>query len=363
MAQTILTKEKIDKLLDKLRGKKLLGSLFVVLCFWTIFSTSKTEEDAVPLSKTELQSNFISAQDIFQPIASDLIIQQGNVLSAISSPLFITPQTVASLSTNEFNETKDIIKHTVVEGETLSSISDKYNISVTTILLANELNSSKIYPGQELLILPIDGILHMVDKGETIGTIAKNYFAKEEEIISYNDLSPDGDIYVGDIIVIPNGKMPKQVAPSTGTVHNNTPVSNSYFITPTKGIITQRSHYAYTSGGVAYYTAIDIANSIGTPIVAAAGGTVQIVKNIWPYGNYITISHPNGVVTLYAHLSAFAKGIFPGATVYQGQTIGYMGNTGKCISMGGNGSHLHFETRGTANPLKVYALGTSVSYY
>jgi LysM repeat protein len=316
--------------------------------------------NATPI--TSSQGHFISVQDAFQPIISNLIIQQENVLGAISSPLFITSETMASLSTEQFNEERHIIKHVVTEGETLSAISEKYNISVTTILLANDLNNSKIYPGQELLILPINGVLHMVDKGETIDALAKNYSAKKDEIISYNNLSADGSIYIGDIIVIPNGTMPKQVVPTIAKVQNNTNVSSSYFIIPTKGIITQRSHYAYTSGGSAYYTAVDIANSIGTPVVAAAGGTVQIVKNVWPYGNYITILHPNGVVTLYAHLSAFARGITPGASVLQGQIIGYMGNTGRTINAGGSGSHLHFETRGSANPLRGYALGASVSY-
>lgn len=311
---------------------------------------------------TSSQDNFISAQDAFQPIVSNLIIQQENILGAISSPLFITSETMASLSADPFNEEKHIIKHTVVQGETLSAISEKYNISVTTILLANDLNNSKIYPGQELLILPINGILHMVDKGETIGSLAKSYSAKEDEIISYNNLSSNGEIFIGDIVIIPNGTMPKQVAPTIARTQANTSVSNSYFIVPTKGTITQRSHYAYTSNGAAYYNAVDIANSIGTPIVATAGGTIQIVKNVWPYGRYVTILHPNGVVTLYAHLSAFARGITSGVSVSQGDIIGYMGNTGKTISMGGNGSHLHFETRGTANPLRNYALGASVSY-
>lgn len=326
-------------------------------------TTSVVQGDVSPKNTiSSIQSNFISVQDSFQPAMSNLIIQQGNILGAISSPLFVTSETMASFSSDETSEENYIIKHIVAEGETLSKISEKYNISITTILLANELTNSKIYPGQELLILPINGILHMVDSGETIDALAKKYSAKKDEILSYNELSSDGEIYVGDIIIIPNGTMPKQVVPTTYIATVNTAIPNSYFISPTKGTITQKSHYSYTSGGVSYYTAVDIANSIGTPIVAAAGGTIQIVKNVWPYGNYITISHPNGVITLYAHLSAFAKGITPGATVYQGQIIGYMGNTGKCISLGGNGSHLHFETRGTSNPLRSYSLGTSVSY-
>jgi murein DD-endopeptidase MepM/ murein hydrolase activator NlpD len=68
------------------------------------------------------------------------------------------------------------------------------------------------------------------------------------------------------------------------------------------------------------------------------------------------------VVTLYAHLSNFAKDIVPGMAVTQGQIIGYMGNTGNVKTINGTGSHLHFETRGTPNPLAKYRVGTKVSY-
>lgn len=232
--------------------------------------------------------------------------------------------------------------------------------------MANELDSTKIQVGQELLILPVNGIIHMVEKGESINSIAKKYNAKRDEVISYNDLSSEGTVYIGDVLIVPNGKMPKQVVPSTSTSSSYAQVTlpNSYFIVPTVGTVTQGAHYSYTSNGKAYYTAIDISNAIGTPVVAAAGGTVQIAKNRWPYGNYITILHPNGVVSLYAHLSFFGKGIDAGAKVSQGQIIGYMGNTGRTVrGTGGTGSHLHFETRGASNPLTaLFGRGSKISY-
>jgi len=61
------------------------------------------------------------------------------------------------------------------------------------------------------------------------------------------------------------------------------------------------------------------------------------------YGKYIVISHDNGTQTLYSHLSETA--VSAGVKVSQGQTIGYMGNTGKST-----GTHLHFEIRGAKNP-------------
>ncbi len=329
-----------------------------------VFLNQGNEAPKTAVSK--LQNNFLTLGAAFQPITNNLIFEQGKVLSALPSPLFVSSETLGSLFDDETSN-KDIIKHVVEKGETLSSIADTYNISTETILLANELDSTKIQPGQELLILPVNGIIHMVEKGETLAKIAKQYSADKDEIISYNDLSASGDVYIGDVLIIPNGKMPKQ---STPTTTNNSTQSyaqvvlpNSYFIVPTVGTITQGAHYSYSSNGRAYYTAVDISNAIGTPVVAAAGGEVQIAKNRWPYGNYITILHPNGVVTVYAHLSFFARDIEAGTTVSQGQVIGYMGNTGHVVrGVGGTGSHLHFETRGAANPIAAYGRGSKISY-
>jgi len=311
------------------------------------------------------QSNFINIEAAFQPIANSIITEQGNTISAISSPLFVSSQTLGAVFNEDISsiEEKSIIKHTVEKGETLSVISEKYNISVETILLTNELVSNNIQPGQELLILPINGIIHVVEKGESLDSIAKKYSAKKDEIVSYNEISSE-DIYIGDIFIIPNGKMPKPVKTNTQTSQTYAQITlpNSYFIVPTVGIVSQGAHYSYTSNGKVYYTGIDIANKIGTPVVAAAGGQIQIMKNKWPYGNYITILHPNGVITLYAHLSFFERGLTSGSAVSQGQVIGYMGNTGRFYTSGGNGSHLHFETRGASNPLTKFSKGTAISY-
>ncbi|MFA5013653.1 MAG: LysM peptidoglycan-binding domain-containing protein [Candidatus Paceibacterota bacterium] len=344
------------------------------LSIWALFTIS-------PFNKSQnnvfaiVQSNFINIEPNLQP-ASNLIIGEDSVVSAVASPLFICDQSLGSIladdQTGSSGQTS-LTSYTVGKGDTISSIADKFGISVETILLANELTSSKLKEGQELMILPVNGIMHMVEKGESVKYIANKYGSTEEDILNYNNLPAGGNIYVGDILIVPGGKTPKKPAPAkeVNDVAADTPntqptgqvsLPGSYFIIPTVGSITQRAHFSYTSAGKSYYNSVDIANAIGTPIVAAAGGTVQIVKSAWPYGNYITIAHPNGVVTLYAHMSAFAKGISSGVSVTQGQVIGYMGNTGKCISLGGSGSHLHFETRGTTNPLAKYLLGTKVAY-
>jgi murein DD-endopeptidase MepM/ murein hydrolase activator NlpD len=338
---------------------------------WAIFTVlpfNKAQNNVFAKSYT----NFINITPGLQP-AQSLIIGENSVVNAVSSPIFVSDRNLGAIlaesQDTSSGQGNSIIKYTVQKGETLSEIADKFNISVETILLTNELTNSKIVPGQELMILPIDGVMHMVEKGDTVKSIAATYKVDASDIIKFNSLSEGGDIYTGDVLIIPGGKMPKaqkatvkDVTDSDTGQSSQVTLPGSYFMVPTKGKLTQGAHFSYVSSGKSYYTAVDIANDIGTPVLAAAGGEVQIAKNAWPYGNYITIAHPNGVITLYAHLSGFAKGIVSGTAVTQGQTIGYMGNSGHVVSLGSGGSHLHFETRGTTNPLTKYRSGTQVSY-
>lgn len=83
---------------------------------------------------------------------------------------------------------------------------------------------------------------------------------------------------------------------------------------------------------------VDFAAPTGTPIYAAGDGVVEKASRFGSYGHYIRIRHDNALKTAYAHLHGYAKGIKPGKRVKQGQTIGYVGNTGRST-----GPHLHFE--------------------
>jgi murein DD-endopeptidase MepM/ murein hydrolase activator NlpD len=83
---------------------------------------------------------------------------------------------------------------------------------------------------------------------------------------------------------------------------------------------------------------IDISAGTGTPIAAAAAGTVISAGWMGGYGNLVVIDHGGGLATAYAHLSGF--GVGSGQSVGQGQVIGYVGCTGHCY-----GPHVHFEVR------------------
>lgn len=101
---------------------------------------------------------------------------------------------------------------------------------------------------------------------------------------------------------------------------------------------------------------IDYAARRGTPIVAAGSGTIVWAARMGSYGNLVKIRHADGYETRYAHMKSFRRGIRRGKRVKKGQTIGYVGTTGRST-----GPHLHFELRkhGRAiNPLRVVQVTT-----
>jgi murein DD-endopeptidase MepM/ murein hydrolase activator NlpD len=109
--------------------------------------------------------------------------------------------------------------------------------------------------------------------------------------------------------------------------------SASGFIWPVGGPVV--SPFGWRWGRM--HEGVDIAAGYGTPIAAAASGTVIFAGWMGGYGNLIIVDHGGGIATAYAHQSSFAVG---GGPVSQGQTIGYVGCTGHCY-----GPHLHFEVR------------------
>jgi murein DD-endopeptidase MepM/ murein hydrolase activator NlpD len=124
-----------------------------------------------------------------------------------------------------------------------------------------------------------------------------------------------------------------QAVSPTASVASSTP-SASGLIWPVSGPVV--SGFGMRWGRM--HEGIDIAVGYGTPIQAAASGTVITAGWEGGYGNLIVIDHGNGLATAYGHQSSFAVGY--GAHVSQGQTIGYVGCTGHCF-----GPHLHFEVR------------------
>ena len=120
----------------------------------------------------------------------------------------------------------------------------------------------------------------------------------------------------------------------------DTTPSSQGLIWPVSGPVT--SPFGYRWGRL--HAGIDIGVPYGTPIHAAASGTVVLAGWTGGYGNYTCIDHGGGMATCYGHQSSYA--VSGGAQVSQGQVIGYVGNTGHSF-----GAHLHFEVRINGNPV------------
>jgi murein DD-endopeptidase MepM/ murein hydrolase activator NlpD len=218
-----------------------------------------------------------------------------------------------------------------------------FNVTANTIMWANDMKSVKdLKKGQELIILPISGVKYTVKKGDTLKSIALKYKGDVDEIMSFNSMPENVSLVVGDEILIPNGEVSSisisNVSNKVPSPVLSKPVSNGYFIKPTKGIKTQGLHGKYK-------TAVDIAGSLGTGVYSSGAGKVIVAKTggyNGGYGNYIVIEHANGMQTLYAHLSAVH--VSSGEKIDQGVLIGKMGSSGRST-----GSHLHFEILGAKN--------------
>jgi murein DD-endopeptidase MepM/ murein hydrolase activator NlpD len=141
-----------------------------------------------------------------------------------------------------------------------------------------------------------------------------------------------------DALAAQDARIRGQLAAAQGAT-DSTP-SASGLIWPVNGPVT--SPFGYRWGRL--HAGIDIGVPYGTPIHAAAAGTVVLAAWTGGYGNYTCIDHGGGLATCYAHQSSYA--VSPGAQVSQGQVIGYVGSTGHSF-----GAHLHFEVRINGNPV------------
>lgn len=144
-------------------------------------------------------------------------------------------------------------------------------------------------------------------------------------------------------VVVASNKKTSSSKSSSGTVNTATNISSTKvglgisLVKPVSGIISSRFGVRSSIRSSAH-TGLDIATSTGTPVVAAASGTVTFSGWKGSYGYLMVITHSNGVQTYYGHCSKLYYQA--GQTVSQGQTIAAVGSTGNST-----GPHLHFEIR------------------
>jgi murein DD-endopeptidase MepM/ murein hydrolase activator NlpD len=336
---------------------------FVLTFSFVVLPIAKSEGEEILKSRNNNQNSQtikILRNDLGQP---SIIGTGGGEILIEDNALLASTIGVEGESRVITSSSDEISVYVVREGDTLSQIAEMFDVKVSTIRGFNNIRKdSDLKPGQELLILPIDGVLYKVEKGDTLSSVAKKWKSDEMDIALFNDISPDGTLTVGSEIIIPNAealpvveepkketvKTPTKTASSgtktsapksSGSVGNSYPAGFYTHPVPRGSVKSQGFHGPYQ--------AQDLAAPEGTDIVASSAGTVIAVRFGWSggYGNMVIIDDGRANV-LYAHMSKID--VVQGQKVSQGQKIGEVGNTGRST-----GPHLHIEYRGKKGPMKT----------
>ncbi|MFC1609203.1 LysM peptidoglycan-binding domain-containing protein, partial [Patescibacteria group bacterium] len=174
----------------------------------------------VPLAAT---ANTIDPDAEEEESLSFITQAQGQSAVAPATPVLRDPQ-----------EDGGVAVYEVKSGDTVSSIAVEHDITVNTILWANDLDDiDSIMPGDKIFILPVAGLSHIVKSGETIEEIAKEYKADKEKIIAFNELPADGQLKAKQEIIIPGGEkeVPQETITTTG-------IERRQYATPSGGTPT-----------------------------------------------------------------------------------------------------------------------------
>lgn len=165
---------------------------------------------------------------------------------------------------------------------------------------------------------------------------------QQEEVDKYNQAVAEAESIIAAA---------EQSALANNTTTSATTYTGGAFTWPVPGCYSISSYFGTrtspTAGASSNHKGIDIPCSSGTPVVAAASGTVIVATYNYAEGNYVAINHGGGIVTLYMHNSSLA--VSAGQSVTAGQTIAYAGSTGVST-----GPHCHFGVRvngGYVDPL------------
>jgi murein DD-endopeptidase MepM/ murein hydrolase activator NlpD len=274
-----------------------------------VFTALLSISVVLPLSAalaTDLQS-ISSSNDLLAALKG---IEQGETGSTGERVLLSPPPSLLPTDDNSHNTSRGVVRF----GDTLDSIANRYQLSVDDLVQLNpDLRTSPLIVGRQL-------------KVSSESRLRVNHLISLRPSRSGGVGWPDTPEYG-----------PPQVRPT----------GNQRWLMPARGLLT--SGYGWRWGRM--HKGIDVANSVGTAIVASQRGRVSFAG--WSDGGYgylVEITHGDGSRSLYAHQSRIL--VQEGEEVLQGQQIGEMGSTGRST-----GPHLHFEIHspgyGAINPMDV----------
>lgn len=246
----------------------------------------------------------------------------------------------------------------VRKGDTLYSLSRKYDVPVRALIQENKISSPYIIKIGQKLTIPQQKV-YTVRKGDTLYSIARKYNLSVNQVARQNKLQPPYTLKAGQKLILQSWEDDTSVPSAQGGKKNvsgqktqtvtrkndiKVPASakGKKFDKPVSGKIIQK--FGVTSNGT-YNDGINISAPKGTPILAADKGTVAYAGNdLKGYGNLVLVRHDGGWFTAYAHADKI--NVKKGDLIKLHQKLGTVGNSG-----GVKQPQLHFEVRYKSKPL------------
>lgn len=176
----------------------------------SLAATSPATEQSNPLdeiSAADIAVNVARVANLPEATAATNNADSANAQLAVASTddnIVTKPQVVSS----GLKSKKDIIHYTVVAGDSVPSVAQKFGITSQTIRLSNNLSTDSLVAGQVLVISPVNGLVYKVAGGDTPQSVASKFRAGLDQIIAFNDVELTGSLTPGELIVIPDGLAP-----------------------------------------------------------------------------------------------------------------------------------------------------------
>lgn len=229
--------------------------------------------------------------------------------------------------------TLEYIVYRVKDGDYIGNIAKEYGVTEDTIISINGVKQSRLIQiGDYFKIPSMPGIMYTVRAdGETVESISAKYEIASDKCARVNSLEQNVSLKAGTTLFLPDAKLDWVTRQEiNGDLFTRPLHRNNYYFS---------SYYGWRSnpfsGKRTFHGGIDMACAAGTPIYAALSGTVSRAGYDTVYGNYVEVKHHSGYKTLYAHMTEIrAK---KGQYVYTNTIIGTVGTTGLST-----GNHLHF---------------------